>query len=205
MCIIRPQDCAIAFGIPTCQHVFVDQRDNMKREHDYVRYSKYPEYTEYYSGFVRFLDELEPGLQDIGVRLAYDVTPWDLTELFQQYRVVILFSHWTDADPEFPLGAVELGEGLVDIDTIVEAVPQDYDGFLDLCTCSPPNLIDALLYARSRCRLKYTEKEDAKPDLWLYFYAKLFQLLHEKPMSYPDALARTRSNLIGEAQDGDTA
>ncbi len=192
---IRPHDCVIAFGIPTCKEGFEDRL--RKKTSDYARhFTKHPEYSGYHLNFVRFLETLEPGLHDAGVTVARDVTSWVLAELFKWHRVVVLFSHWAETDPRFPLGAVELGEGLVDIDTIVEAVPRDFDGYLDLCTCFPENQVEALLHARPRCHIKFLRKR-AKPKLQLYFYGALFHLLHENPMSYPEALAQTRSELIG--------
>ncbi len=199
--IVRPHDCVIAFGIPTNREGFDDRL--RKKTSDYaLHFCNFPEYSEYYVNFVRYLDMLKPALRDAGVRVVHDVTSRGFAELFKRHRVVVLFSHWAVMDRRFPQGAIELCEGLVDVGEIVRAVPRDFDGYLDLCTCFPENQIDALLSARPRCRVKFFRKK-AKPNLQLYFYGVLFQLLQETPMRYPEALARTRADLIGRAHEGD--
>lgn len=199
--VVGPRDCAIAFGIPTCQKGFEGRRQYGTS--DYILPPRFSGWPEYEWRFVRFLTELEPGLLEVGVTVARDVTSRDFADLFNRHRVVVLFSHWIDEDPHFPLGAVELHEGPVDVDTIVDAIPQDYDGFLDLCVCHPKNLAGALGHARPRCRVKRLDAK-AEPDFWLYFYGTLFRRLHEKPTSYSRALVQTRAELIGETRDGET-
>lgn len=195
--VVNPRDCAIAFGIPTCQMGFEGRLKYGTCDY-LLRFSGWSEYE---VRFVRFLTELEPGLLEIGVTVVRDVTASSFAELFERHRVVVLFSHWNDEDPDFPLGAVELNEGPVAIDTIVNAVPQDFDGFLDLCVCHPKHLAVALGEARPRCRVKRLDNI-AQPDFWLYFYGTLFHRLYESPTSYSKALVRTRDELIGKAQDG---
>ena len=169
-----------------------------------MQYAEFPVYAEFYSKFVFILDELEPALRDIGVKIIRDTTSFDLARLFESHRVVVLFSHWEGANQEFPLGAIELSGGLVDIDAIVHAVPEDFDGFFDLCACFPEKLVEALVHDRPLCHVKFIRMQ-AAPDLLLYFYGELFQLLHEQPMPYPDALARIRAKLIGETDEGGPA
>src|SRR5688572_16099213 len=133
--VVSPRDCALAFGIPTCRAGFEGRLKYGTC--DYIRPDRFSGWSEYEMRFVRFLTELEPGLREIGVTVAQDVTASSFAELFDRHRAVVLFSHWNDEDPDFPLGAVELNEGPVAIDTIVNAVPEDFDGFLDLCVCHP--------------------------------------------------------------------
>jgi hypothetical protein len=213
--IIHPNDCVIVFGIPTCEEGFKGRRCNYgnacpscmpassegwHREgrenmpiYDYIRGSLV--WREYHSRFVRLLKELEPGLIDIGVTVLRYIESRHLRNLFYHYRVVILFAHWVDKHPEYPLGAVEMDDGLVGVDEIVEAVPEEWDGVLDLCMCNPANLVAALLDARPRCHLKRLNI-NANPVLWLYFYGTLFAHLNDRPMSYSDALASARSQLV---------
>jgi hypothetical protein len=198
--VVGPSDCAIAFGIPTCRMAF-----EVRLKHgtcDYLR--RFAGWPEYEFRFVRFLTELEPGLREIGVTVERDATVSSFAKLFERHRVVVLFSHWNDEDPDFPLGAVELDEGTVAIETLVDAVPQDFEGFLDLCVCHPRNLASALWEARPRCRVKRLNNV-AQPDFWLYFYGTLFHRLHQEPTSYPKALVRTRDELTRKARDGRTA
>ncbi len=177
--IVTPHDCVLAFGIPTCQGGF-EQRLKYGTSDYARRYSNKDGrgiWYEYYVSFVQVLNELEPGLRDIGVTVAHNVTSEEFSKLFKKYRVIILFSHWKNEDKDFPLGAVELDEGLVDIDTIVDAVPQDYDGFLDLCVCHPENLPSALLTERPKCSVKYLHHA-AKPDI-AFIISYIFNKSHK--------------------------
>ena len=192
---VRPSDCALAFGIPTCEWSFYGA---LKRDtsHYASKYSSYPEYSEYrrQSG-VWLLEAITPALVSAGVNVVTDLTLNDLENLFLRHRVIILFSHWIPPVDGFPQGAVELSDGPAGVEDVIASIPEQFDGYLDLGMCFPESLVEALLAERERCHVKFL-RHDADPTILLYFYGELFLLLSKHSMPYADALIRTRKHLL---------
>lgn len=89
-------------------------------------------------------------------------------ELFglKRFDVVILFAHWGKS-------SVEFHDGFASIPAIVEKIPTDFDGIIDLCTCHPELLTIALRQERPKCLVKFVNNE-VIPYQWLHLYLALF-------------------------------
>jgi hypothetical protein len=118
-----------------------------------------------------------------------------LKDIFQsnKYKVIILFSHWTenvierDKDKSIIYDAVEFPDGFITIPKIIEQIPSHLTGVIDLCVCHPKPLVTALRLHCPNCLVKYIDKP-ATPAYWMYFYLALFRYLKSNPSNYSVAL-----------------
>src|SRR5207302_11060832 len=90
-------------------------------------------------------------------------------------------------------GTVELADGLVSSEQIVQVVPKDFIGIMDLCVCHPRRLVVLLKQKCPDCLVKLTDTE-ASPIFWIYMYEALFKILNTKP-DYFQALADAFTSL----------
>lgn len=165
--ITKPTDCAFAFGIPITEAAFLKARRSPRA--DYVRQWRggWPEYDQCFAADAR---RFAKSLEVWRVETVHDATLSQFGRLLSAgHTVVTLFSHWTE-------DAIEFGEGLVDIPSIVNIVPKDFSGFLDLCTCHPTALVDALKEHRPLCFVK-SVRGKSRPTRWLQFYRVLYHEL----------------------------
>jgi hypothetical protein len=178
--VTRPEHCAMGFGIPTSEPAFRDRSERPPAGHlSFV--SRFDGMVPYWNQVIYPFQRLSPRYKRLGVRIAEDLTLAGFSALFrgEGVRAVILFSHW-DED------AIELSDGFADAPAVVEAVPESYDGYLDLITCHPERLMPTLRHQRPRCNLVWVTTQ-VTPVLWLIFYQRLFQRLRRQPALYDDA------------------
>jgi len=177
--IIKPENCAIAFGIPTTVEDF--ERDLCHPNKDFSKiYNGVRQ--KYVKEFLNPLHKTEPVMTRLGVNVIHNLRLDDFGELFQKEKleVVILFSHWKDH-------SVEFYDGFAEITQIVNEIPIDLSGIIDLCVCHPKELTFALRKLRPNYLVRFTDKE-ATPFFWLYFYLALFSHLANNELTYLDAL-----------------
>ena len=175
---MKPSNCILAFGIPTCKGDFLDAIDSVNR--DFVTNSVW---KKYYIEVVSHLEEILPYLKRLGVEVIHGLKLSDLKSLLENNssKVIILFSHWKD-------DSVEFFDGMATSRDIVKEVPRDFEGIIDLCICHPTNLAIKLRnYLPPSSVISYTDKENT-PYKWLYFYWAVFTILDDSDVSYPDAL-----------------
>ena len=183
--IIKPGQCALAFGIPLSR----DDFDN-DREHPNKGFAKkfHGNWNWYVREFAGFFDLFRPHLIELGVKLHPALTFEKFEALFsQEFDVIILFSHWERE-------AIEFHDGLVEYPKIVERIPGGFDRILDLSVCHPDPLVTALRRDRPKClirHIKYDEegcKDELIPRYWLAFYHALFTHLSAHDLTYLDAV-----------------
>lgn len=178
--IIRPEDCALGFGIPTTEDAFLKARRDPRRE--FAR--KFCALGQYRAKILRPVELNRPRLIALGAHVVEGMTSDAFGSLFGAgFNVVILFSHWK-------ANGVELADGLIAIPELVDRVPADFVGVVDLCVCHPEKFTTALRAERPRCLVRYTEKP-ATPALWLSFYFFLFHQLKHRSLTYLEALDTT--------------
>lgn len=176
--IVRPENCVLAFGIPTSYEGFSKALDGSYKG-DFILNTVW---EKYYFEIVSHLEIVEPVISKFGARVLHDVTLAGFGSIFSDDPpdVAILFSHWKDQ-------SVEFADGLAHVSRIIEQVPLGFSGLLDLCVCHPENLAIRLRHSRPNCLVRFTNKI-ATPYLWLYFYMTVFKILHENNVTYLQAL-----------------
>jgi hypothetical protein len=185
--IVKPENCALAFGIPTSRETFL--RDQAQ-DGEYFAKHYHGVWERYDHEVVRHLRKYAPLLKQLGVNVVEQLTLQHFGELFRDAKldVVVLFSHWHD-------DAVEFHDGLALAPAIIEQIPVDFSGVLDLCVCHPESLTIALRRDRPRCLIRYTNKP-ATPYIWLYFYMELFNYLRQHDSTYLQALEEVIMRVI---------
>lgn len=176
--IVKPPNCAFAFGIPTTQEGFCEAQQSENA--DFAKRYR-GGWAQYYAQFVTDLEGVEPFLRKWGVMVVHDATLSDFARLFAEpFDVVILFSHWCG-------DAVEFREGPASTSAVLGAIPLTFSGILDLCVCHPDSLVREVRSRRPCCIVKYI-KVEAAPYYWLYFYRTLFSQLQSRDLSYVAAI-----------------
>jgi len=194
--VIRPEECVVAFGIPTCEASF---RASHRGSDPRLFARSFSCYDEYEHRFLRPYRTATRSMQRSGARVVADLSLDVLGELCRssEIRVVILFSHWEE-------GGVEMHGGFAPAGEIVQRVPHGLAKIVDLTVCHCVALGHRLARERPECvvRLSLSRDNDRgselEPALWLGFYRALFLILKRKSMSYmqvfEDALLGLRKN-----------
>jgi len=183
---IRPEECAVAFGVPTGEAAF---RATSRGGDSRFFARKFAGFGHYEARFLRPYGRATRSMRGSGVRVVPDLTLDAWSELFRssEVHVVILFSHWEE-------GAIELHGGFARAGPIVERVPTGTEKIVDLTVCRSVALADELVRERPECvvRLSLGKADElgAKldPALWLGFYRALFLSLKRNPRSYMQAV-----------------
>jgi len=179
--IIKPDDCSFAFGIPTTEEEFYKDFVNLKK--DFV--NEYSTWSEYYAKIVSVIEKVEADFRSWGVNIIRHLTLSDFEKLFINNRdIIILFSHWKNPDK------VEFYDDIYGVSTIIQKIPLDFSGILDLCVCHPTTLVKRIVQERPNCLTKYIDIE-AMPSHWLFFYGALFKLLFDHSITYLEGLKET--------------
>lgn len=174
---IKPHNCIMGFGIPTSKEVFFSDQNNADK--DFAKMFN-GLWSKYYHQFIKELNLIEPKLLEIGLKIKHNVTIQDYQQMFDNNDVVVLFSHWKKDNIEF-------ADGLKNIKEIVDRIPDDFCGIIDLCVCHPDNLAILIREKKPNCLVRYIPRK-ATPFFWLHFYLILFNYLQEKDISYLTAL-----------------
>ena len=177
--IIKPSRCVLAFGIPTCKKdFFEDQKSDNK---DFAKLFK-KNWSLYYDQVIFYLEQLEQQISQPGATIIKKLTLSNFGQLLsnKKFDVVILFSHWKE-------NSVEFYDGLQTTSKIINEVPTEFSGIIDLCVCNPKELRIALDIERPNCVVKFADKEEL-PFFWLNFYRILFKYLQQKNKNYIEAV-----------------
>jgi hypothetical protein len=200
---VKPNQCVMAFTFPVTEREFLLEVRNSSKEF----LGKYRYWSRYYAEFVRHYHLVMPEISRLGTAVQVNVTMEQFGNFFVDghFRAVILYAHWkgegvTDfktADGpggteccDEPWSAVEFFDGFQPVANIVDKVPPDFNGVLDLCVCRPEPLVAALHRDRPACVVKDTNGS-AMPHRWLYFHLSLFKLLSATEIEYTNAVAAT--------------
>jgi len=176
--IIKPSQCAIGFGIPTNKADFY--HDKTRQDKDFAkRFKTWPMYKDQ---IVDHFNQAEVTIKQLGVFVIEQFTLDAFRDFFLQDRfdVIILFSHWKKQ-------TIEFHDGLKHFSDIIDAVPLDFSGIIDLCVCHPKDLRIGLDNKRPKCIVKFTT-EDALPWFWIIFYQALFMYLQLNDSTYIEAV-----------------
>jgi hypothetical protein len=163
---VSPRDCVLAFGIPTDESDFEASVKDPNRDYS-KRYLA--GWGQYRRNFASHVADYTHRYEALGVHVIHGFCGSDLPSLFTLNSVVTLFTHWTVA-------GVEFCDGILSLPKLIERVPFDFSGVLDLCVCHPDDLGALVLRDRPFCTVRYLSNR-ANPIFWLGFYAALYEIL----------------------------
>jgi hypothetical protein len=182
--ITKPSQCVLGFGIPTTRSSFTKSLKNPNS--DYI--NRYNCSWNYYKEvIVNPLNDVRPVFDKVGLTIVHNLTLEKFEQLFNEFEVIILFSHWKE-------NKIEFEEGLIEIEKVVDIIPNNFEGVLDLSVCHPTKLGQLIKEQKENCFAKYINIKVNPPVLWFNFYSVLFQYLNYEKKYYLDAL----EDVIGE-------
>lgn len=90
--IIKPKDCALAFGFPSSRDEFMLDRESKDKD---LAKTITGGWFQYEVMFLKILNRVEPMLKKLGVKIICRLTLDDFGKLFKEKNtVIILFTHW---------------------------------------------------------------------------------------------------------------
>lgn len=182
---VSSQDCLLGMALPTTDVQYQEhRRQNQHRDYIPNLAGAWPKYV---YDFLLHYRRAKVGIERNGGRIVEQLTFDKFPSLFSSARIVILFAHWREKSGFAGEGEVEFYDGLVPVNSVANAIPEDFSGVLDLCVCHPVNLVWRVCQWRSQCLVKFSERK-VQPRYWIYFYEVLFRILLETEMSYAQAL-----------------
>lgn len=93
---------------------------------------------------------------------------------------------------------MEFADGLVEIERVVQQIPEKFDGILDITMCFSRNLFRDLKRERPKCSPFYATEESLDAQAWLFFYKALFMYLKHRELSYPEASKDLARGFLGK-------
>ncbi|KJU81627.1 hypothetical protein MBAV_006189 [Candidatus Magnetobacterium bavaricum] len=184
--IIKPDNCALAFTIPLDEESFKQKEKVPDRE-----YTKETRWELYEKKIAGIYEKMKSNFQQLGVNIFYNVTLDCFKGLLDgEIDVVILFAHFRNNDSGLYKPGIEFFDGFATIPEIVDVVPYNFSGILDLTVCNPTTLV-VKLKEKNRDYLIKSGFGNATPVVWMGFYLALFKYLHDNDSTYIKALEET--------------
>ena len=183
--VIKPSNCVFAFGIPTTKDDFYHDYWNSSNGKDFISGSQIT-WNKYNYEIVSFIEDFEKTVKAIGLNIKHQLTLQEFGSLFllTDIYAIVLFSHWKDDQVEF-------FDGLKSIDSILEVIPNNYYGVIDLSVCHPVNLALAIRKEKGIDNIIRYSLKASTPAYWLSFYKGFFRLLYEEDLNYLTAFETT--------------
>src|ERR1700719_2377276 len=175
--MMKPKNCSLAMGIPTCEQEF---RRRVKLGSPHFSALFHGGWPRYQQEVLEPFLELEEFVSEVGAKVVRDVSLSDFgTTLSAPGNVLtILVSHWDEREH-----LLEMREGMVGIQSMVDRVPESFQGVLDCCLCLPQPLVKAIRKNRSTTRIFFAETRRT-PLLWFKYYGDFFWYLHHYDTDY---------------------
>ncbi len=222
--IIKPRDLVLAFAIPTSKEDFIaDLAREDKDFAANSMGGNWLKYQAIVLHFLQKLEPRlkKAGVTFVHGLTLNDFSR--LFTRFCSQKVIVLFSHWQEeynstvsSSAERPLndvvpndvvpptymdylkkhaiGRVEFADGLKGISEIIECIPGDYHGLLDLNVCRCRQLVPALQICRPNCYFRYKANVLGTNYGWtvdlrimLHFYKTFIKHLGRSRLTYFDA------------------
>lgn len=176
--VVFPHNCVVAVGLPSSQASF---DHSAEASADAYASQFIGGWAQYRVQWMQPLEHFSRVFRSLGVVFLPDVTLESLAESFADPAVsaIVLVSHWGDS-------AIELANGFVSVDQVVEIVPIDFKGVFDLCVCHPNGLATELGRHRPNCLVRFTPKS-VRPLWWLAYFEGFFQMLSTGKLNYLQA------------------
>lgn len=187
--VIRPQDCAMILGIPTCEAEYIEELRNFVPR-DFTRRACKSRVL-FETQVERFAARFLPQFEELGVKLFRRGTLGSLGHAISGgAKVAIVFTHWQEKPP-----LIEFFDGMNSPAEVNAAIPRGFAGIIDWCICNPDLL--ALLHYENEAHLRVWRNRRITPGVWLCFFRIVFGLLNESPMTYVSSYSKALDIIKG--------
>ncbi|WP_206243398.1 hypothetical protein [Novosphingobium terrae] len=194
--ITRPHDWIFAIALPESEAEYRTQFGAPER-FDFIH--RIPGgWRVYERSLLRQIRDSVAYYRSLGVIVELNFTFAAFKELAWQSgpnKAVTLVAHWTSAGVEFV-------DGIAPFDAIAKAVPETYNGIIDLCVCHPAPLVVALRQERPAIRAIRFIDAPASLLLWLRLYKALFATLATEELDAYGALQGWSSAIVDRVTKG---
>ncbi|MEO5360015.1 MAG: hypothetical protein H7843_06145 [Nitrospirota bacterium] len=180
----KPNQCVIGFTIPLDEKSF--NKQNRNPDIEYVNINFLKRWWQYHQYIVNAYDtDIRDNLKRLKVNICYNMTFNDYKELFysNNYKAIILFAHSRIKDS---VHGIEFYDGFVKNSEIVDMLPYDYPGVIDLSACNS-QILAKELKAKNPKYLIGSKFIDIIPTAWMSYYLLLFNYLDENEADYSEA------------------
>lgn len=128
-----------------------------------------------------------------GVSVVTRAVLADLARCLQAFQVVTLVAHAVRTEAV----AVEFTDGLAAVESLVDAIPETFDGVLDLTDCNAP-MLAAEIQRRCRRGLIIANASPGPLDVRMEFYNAAMDLVQRRQVTYQDAVFGVRQHIRGQ-------
>ena len=133
--------------------------------------------------YVRLISSVTKELRNFGVTVLENFKFNDLMKI-TDYEIFTIVAHWIEKDRK-----IEFFDGLYSSTDIINKIPIDYKGILDLTICNSTLLQNEL--KRKRTNIVIANKQPATLEFRLILYKNVIN-----SMNYTDALTELRISLL---------
>jgi hypothetical protein len=138
-----------------------------------------------YERIAGFTLQIVSEAREAGVQAVTDGCYGSWTAMAATSDVITLVAHWVAGPP----AGFEYADGPRPLDEVVDALPEDFGGIIDLTVCHSTNAIPAFKKARPRCSV-LANREPARLDLRLAMYRQILRLVRRERQGYIAAAQR---------------
>ncbi len=177
---VVPADCSLLVGIPTDRAAFVERLErptgyvaDMARARGWTPRTGTAAWALYESGVAAPLLEMVDAVRRGGVEVRLDGSLSHLRELAASRPVLTVFAH---CEASGDGGTVELFDGTLDVEAVAAALPDVFDGVLELALCESWVLGERAKRVRPRC-LVVMQTKKVVPAFRAKFYRQVIRLL----------------------------
>jgi len=133
--------------------------------------------------------ELKQFAAKLGVNIVCDVSSPEMSTILSATSniLTIFVSHWDDDKNQ-----VEMRDGMISIQSVVDLLPNPFGGVLDCCICLPQPLVRAIRLSRPTAPVFFAECRRT-PFIWFKYYEDFFWYLEHHDASYFQATKEVMS------------
>ena len=184
--ILKPTNCLIAFTIPLTQEQFFSQRDDAEK--DFVR-NCCSNWAKYQFEIIKTIDNVVPQYEQLGVRVLNRFNVDNITPCFKPgFKHFILVAHWLN-------NKVEFYDRMANFEEVAELIPEEFDGIIDLCVCTPIELVTRIKQIRPNSSVRFNQTPSSL-IYWLYYYLIFFKYIAVNDVSFNKAFECVTKELL---------
>jgi hypothetical protein len=180
----KPADCVVLIALPTSRSGFEWSRAQAQSEYA----NRFLLGWDQYEGVSDDLTDAVERYKSQGVKhVAVDARQEEWLRTLSEAEVVIIFAHWIESAAG--AGAIEFWDGPCSVEELVDQIPVDFNGVIDLSVCHPFGFADQVARHRPNCSVCYAEYA-VSPSIWAEIYCSIFEVLRRTGMDYREAVTR---------------
>lgn len=189
---ITPKDIVVANCLPLTEKTFLMHKTASLEKHEYAK--NYCNWSHYNQVIGNYLASSLDKFEKLEIRIIRELTISQWGKIFNNGSLaVLLISHWQDNHPEHR-SCIELSDGFISIEEVVDKIPLNRKIIIDLCICHPIPLVDLINEIRPEVRIVYRDTK-VLPNIWLLIYLAAFFELYLSPTDYATSIERSIANL----------